>query len=265
MIRRIKGKITIITRHGYVDCLYSVPKGGDTFPLVFYTHGGGFISGSGFMIQSSPIHKAAKKLPFVLISPSYTLMKEVGTGYPLQFEQCYDVLKYVLENAETFHIDTSKVILAGDSAGGNLCTALTMKMVEEGIKIKAHMPLYPMLSALETSTNFTSKTRLWNGKKNKLAWARYLANIKGDIPYEASPSLKKDLKGMPPCFTYISRNEPFYEETLDYVARLRQAGVEARCDIYESHYHAFDLAYPLTKNSRKATTSYIEALKEFLK
>ena len=260
-----KHKTLQIPIHGYnIPCLFSYPKDNKVYPLVLYFHGGGFSMGSGSLIQFTPIGRALHKFPFVLLSPSYTLMKGPGTGYPRQFDECYATLVYALSHAEELHIDTSHIIIAGDSAGGNLAVAVTYKAIDNGIKIHAHMPLYPMLSAKPTSMNFTAKAHFWDGKRNKVAWETYLSNIQDEIPDYASPSLRANLKGMPPCYTFISDQEPFYEETMTYIARLKEAGVEAHVDIFHSSFHGFDCFYPLSKNARKAVYAYFERLAIFL-
>ena len=264
MVKRKHQTIQIPIQGYQISCLFSYPKDKETYPLVLYFHGGGFSMGSGSLIQSTPIGRALHKFKFVLLSPSYTLMKGPGTGYPRQFDECYATLEYALSHAEELCIDKDRIIIAGDSAGGNLAVAVTYKAIDNGIKIHAHIPLYPMLSAKETSMNFTVKAHFWDGKRNKAAWETYLSNIQGETPDYASPSLRINLKGMPPCYTFISDQEPFYEETMAYIARLKETGVEATVDIFHSSFHSFDCFYPFTKNARKAMHAYYVRLSDFL-
>jgi len=220
--------------------------------------------GGGSLISKTPIGRALKRYPFVLLSPSYVLMKGPGQGYPRQFDDCYATLEYALAHEKELHFDKSKIIIAGDSAGGNLAVAVTYKAIDNKIPILAHIPLYPMLSAEETSTNFSANTHIWNGEKNRKAWAYYLSGLQSDIPDYASPSLRKDLKGMPPCYTFVSDLEPFYQETMDYIEKLRKAGVEASVDVFHANSHGFDLLYPFTKNARAAVKAYFTHLEDFL-
>ena len=68
----------------------------------------------------------------------------------------------------------------------------------------------------------------------------------------------EDLRGLPPCYTYVGDIEPFYCETLDYVRRLREAGVEADVDVYPGWFHAYDLFFPAKKTVREAILRFEE-------
>lgn len=264
MVHRQQASLRLPYDGKRIPCFYSRPKKGRKFPLVFYIHGGGFSMGSGNLIAWTPIGRALKRFYFVLLSPSYTLMKESSGGFPIQYDECLALFHYALEHAEELHIDKTKIIVAGDSAGGNLCVALTKAARDEGIPILAHLPLYPMLSAQQTSTNFTAKCHFWDGERNQKAWAMYLSSVRGEIPPQASPSLFSDLSNMPPCYTFISKQEPFYQETLDYIHHLQKDGIQAEVDIFDSKYHGFDAFYPFSKNARKAVRSYFAHLSRYL-
>ena len=72
------------------------------------------------------------------------------------------------------------------------------------------------------------------------------------VPEYAAPARRVDLSGMPPCYTFVGDIEPFYCETLEYVRRLQEAGVEASCDVYPNWFHAYDLLFPGKKVVREA-------------
>ena len=63
---------------------------------------------------------------------------------------------------------------------------------------------------------------------------------------------------MPPCYTYVGEIEPFYCETLEYVKRLREAGVPAEADVYPDWFHAYDILFPAAKISRRAIAAFEE-------
>ena len=82
------------------------------------------------------------------------------------------------------------------------------------------------------------------------------------IPAYASPARRKDYSGLPPCYTFVGVIEPFYRETLDYVANLQAAGVEAEVDVYKGFYHAYDMMEPDTAEARKTADRFVEKFKD---
>ena len=82
-------------------------------------------------------------------------------------------------------------------------------------------------------------------------------------PY-ASPIHQKDFSSLPPAYTFVGNGEPFYAETLEYVRKLNEAGVEAEADVYPSDMHAFDMLDPESEVSRKAIRTFEEKFQKAL-
>ena len=59
--------------------------------------------------------------------------------FPTQFHDCYAVVKTVLTTADKYGIDSNRVVVAGDSAGGNLATAIALKLREENLRLAAQV------------------------------------------------------------------------------------------------------------------------------
>ncbi|HEU5122310.1 MAG TPA: alpha/beta hydrolase [Candidatus Saccharimonadales bacterium] len=86
------------------------------FPVLIWTHGGAWLSGSKDMyVQYFKILSAAG---ITVIAPNYSLAPE--KTYPTAIHQLNDAYDYIKTNADRFHADTSKIFLAGDSAGSQL-------------------------------------------------------------------------------------------------------------------------------------------------
>ena len=92
---------------------------------------------------------------------------------------------------------------------------------------------------------------VWNEKLNRNAWNMVLENVPELTPF-ASPSLETDLSGLPPAISLVGSIDPFRDETLDYISRLRKAGVPATCRVYEGCYHAFDMMVPWSEEAARA-------------
>lgn len=89
-------------------------------PTIIWTHGGAWLSGS--KDDAAPYFKILAAEGFTVVAPNYPLAP--GSKYPEPIHQLNQAHHYVLENAEEFHIDSSRLFLAGDSAGAQLSSQL---------------------------------------------------------------------------------------------------------------------------------------------
>ena len=81
-------------------------------------------------------------------------------------------------------------------------------------------------------------------------------NAKKKVSPYASPIHQKDFSGLPPAYTFVGNGEPVDAETLEYVRKLKEAGVEAEADVYPSDMHAFDMLDPESEVSRRAIRTF---------
>ena len=233
------------TGGGYVPALVLSPESGaDNAPGVLWIHGGGYFLGMKEMIHMSRAVDLMKKYGAVVISPGYRLAFQ--SPYPAAINDCYDALVYMEQHAEEFGIRSSQLMVGGESAGGGLCAALCMLARDRGeVKVAYQMPLYPMLDNHDTESSRDNHGRIWNTKLNHFGWKMYLRkDAASDVSPYASPSRQTDYSNLPPAYTFVGTGEPFYDETLAFIENLKQAGVPAEVDIYETNMHAFDMLQP---------------------
>ena len=228
-------------------------------PGVLWIHGGGYQSGSSRDVYVTRALSLTVKFGAVLVAPDYRLSRR--HPFPAGLKDCYAALLYLRDHAEELGVREDQIMVGGESAGGGLTAALCMLARDRGeVNVAFQMPLYPMLDDRDTETSRDNHARNWNTKRNHRAWRRYLREAYGtDLvsPY-AAPARMENLKGLPPCYTYVGEIEPFYRETADYVEKLRQAGIEAEMDAYPDWFHAYDLLFPMKKISREAIRRFEE-------
>lgn len=229
---------------------------------LLWIHGGGYFTGMKEMVYMGRAVDLVKKYGVTVLSPGYRL--SWFQPYPAALKDCFKVLSFMEKQKEKLGID--HIMIGGESAGGGLTAALCMLARDRGIPVSFQMPLYPMLSSLDTESSRNNHGKVWNTKMNHLGWKLYLrgdANKKVS-PY-ASPAQQTDYRNLPPCYTFVGDGEPFYAETLKYVAALRAAGVEADVDIYHTNLHAFDMLAPKKKISRQAVAVFEKHFEDALK
>jgi acetyl esterase/lipase len=166
--------------------------------------------------------------------------------------------------AEELNIDLSRIAIGGASAGGGLCAALALMARDRGgPSICFQMPLYPMIDDrnMTPSSHEITDPAVWNRANNVAAWTMYLGeHARGDISPFAAPSRATNLAGLPPAYTCVGQLDPFRDETMDYVARLAQAGVDVEFQLYPGCYHGFEHVVPKAEISGRARNGYINAL-----
>jgi len=98
-------------------------------PVVIYIHGGGWILGDK-NTHDRLIREIANGSNTAVVFVNYTPSPEAK--YPVAIEEAYTATKYIAENGTDLNLDSSKIVVAGDSVGGNMATAVTLMAKERG-------------------------------------------------------------------------------------------------------------------------------------
>lgn len=241
---------------------------GPKLPAVFWIHGGGYVMGHPDG-DDSLCESFVTNINCVVVSIDYRLAPE--HKYPAAIEDCYAGLKWTVNNAEKLKIDSSRIAIAGASAGGGLTAALALMVRDKGeIEVAFQAPLYPMLD--DRNITFSSHEineenlpKAWNREANEIAWKMYLGDKASDeIPYYAAPARAKYLTGLPPAYIFIGQLDPFRDETLEYVTRLAKAGVPVEFHLYPGCFHGFDSIFNNADISKQARGGFINAISKAL-
>ena len=226
-------------------------------PGVLWIHGGGYVTGMAEMVYMSRAVDLVTRGGAVVVAPAYTL--SLKKPYPAALTECHEALVYMKDHAEALGIRADQIMVGGESAGGGLAAALCMYARDhDTVRIAFQMPLYPMLDCCDTASSRDNHGKVWNTRRNHLAWRLYLRGLKGGaVPAYASPSRREDHSGLPPCYTFVGELEPFRDETLAYIERLRAAGVPAEADVYAGFYHAYDMMHPEKEDAKLAAERFI--------
>lgn len=238
----------------------SPEDGAENAPGVLWIHGGGYITGTKETVYMTRAVDLVTDHGAVIVAPDYGIAPI--RPYPAALDDCYAALLWMHDHAEELCIDKERLAVGGVSAGGGLCAAVCMRARDEGsVKISFQLPLYPMLDDRDTESSRDNHGRIWNTKRNHFGWRMYLRKTdKNNVPPYAAPARQTDCHGLPPCYTFVGRGEPFFSETLKYVSDLRAAGVAAECDVYDTDIHAFDMLYPELPVSREASAVFNERI-----
>lgn len=236
----------------------------ERLPAMLYLHGGGYAM--GVPEQALPFFtELLKRRDIAVIAPDYRL--SLDHPYPAGFDDAYDTLLWMRDNADALGIYSDDFMIAGHSAGGGMAAAVTLKARDtQDAKIAFQMPVYPMLDhrqRTESAMNMRG-TLFWDTRSNAFGWERYLRGLDGaEVPAYASPALNEDYDDFPPTITLVGTLEPFRDETVAYIEALDAAGIPTRFRIFEGAYHAFDGIAPDTSIGRAAKEFLFGAFEEF--
>lgn len=243
------------------------PKGAtENVPGLIWIHSGGFVLGN-LDWENNICQRIVRDVGCTVLSVDYRLAPEFP--YPTPLEDCYSALKWFAENAEEYGVDANTIGVAGASAGGGLTAGLALLARDrKGPNIVFQMPLYPMINDRNnTPSNIEIQENLvWNHELNEGAWNMYLAgeNGKENVPIYAAPARATDLTNLPPAYIAIGQLDPFRDETLTYVTKLCQAGVDVEFHLYPGAFHGFENVAPNADVSIRTTTEYVQAVKRGL-
>lgn len=240
------------------------PKGTakETLPAMIYFHGGGYMMGIPEMANTF-YKDILNRRKVAIFSPDYRLSQK--DPFPAGFNDCYDVLLWMRDNAKELNIDPHNIIIAGHSAGGGMAAAITLKVRDtKAIKPAFQMPVYPMIDhRMITKSSKMEGSTMWDAQINARAWGLYLRNIKGAIPAYASPALNEDYSGFPPTISFVGDLEPFYDENIAYIEALQRASIPVKFKVFKGGYHGFEVGSPKANISQEANNFQLDAFEEF--
>lgn len=222
--------------------LYRRREGAAQRPAILHLHGGGYVMGSPeFMGPQCALW--ADAFDAVVIAPAYRLGPE--TSYPGNVEDAYAALAWAAGQAGPLGIDTGRIAVAGESAGGGLAAALALLVRDRGEYSFCHQQLiFPMIddrTAIRADLSPMFGEFVWNNHSNHFGWASLLGEPPGgpDISPYAAAARAEDLSGLPPVFMSTGALDLFTEENLDYARRLMAAGVPVELHVYPGAPHGF--------------------------
>ena len=232
--------------------------------LIIFIHGGGWVTGS-VDSYSNTCNEVSNKTKRIVIAIDYRLAPEYP--YPFGFNDCYEAINLIMENLESLNLKEEDVCLMGDSAGGNLVAAVSLKARDtRDFCVKKQILLYPALQ-----TDYSNKTKyksvIENGKDYLLTQRQlqeyislYITDPKQKNDPYVAPLKAKHLFFQPRTLIITSNNDPLRDEGKRYASRLKLYFNAVKYYNIEGAIHGF-LSQPIgKKNKIEAYNKIIEFL-----
>ncbi|HEY3795367.1 MAG TPA: alpha/beta hydrolase [Bradyrhizobium sp.] len=214
-------------------------QAGGLAPCLVFFHGGGWVIGD---LDSHDVacRKLAHEGELIVISVDYRLAPE--HKFPAAVDDAITATKWIADNAKRLGIDASRLMVGGDSAGGNLAAVVSLSARDgDGPAIAGQVLIYPATDfAMKHPSHSEPETSILL-THTVIKWFRdhYLNDLSDGQDWRASPALARTLAGLPPAYVLTAGADPLRDEGNEYAARLKDAGVAVTTKTYPGQFHGF--------------------------
>ena len=243
------------------------PKGQAPFPVVVYYHGGGWVIADLDTYDASA-RALADGVKAVVVSVDYRQAPE--HKFPAAHEDSYAALQHVMNNAPQFGGDPDRVAVAGESAGGNLATAVCLMAPERGGKTPVHQLLvYPIADyAFDTASyRENANAKPLNAAMMKWFFHKYLGSPSDGQNVLVSPLRANEdvLAKLPPATVITAEIDPLRSEGQAYARKLKRAGVDVAVRDFTGVTHEFFGMGAVVPDAKEAQQFAARRLRQALK
>ncbi len=234
-------------------------------PGVLYFHGGGWILGS-LETHDDMCAEMAAGADVVVIAVDYRLAPE--HPHPAQFEDNLAARAWVLREGAAFGIDPSRLLAAGDSAGGQMTAALAIHLRDRGLpQLIGQVLIYPVLGAdVDTPSYRVNEKALSLSKEEMVHYLDAFLGPAGSPAWtdkHALPLLETDYSRLPPAFVTAAAHDPLYDDAVAYAERLSEAGVAVTLRREPSLGHSYMRARRVSRPAGEGFEAIVAAMRDF--
>jgi acetyl esterase/lipase len=239
-----------------------------TLPVIVYIHGAGWVFGNAHT-HDRLVRELAVGVGAAVVFPEYDLSPEAR--YPVAIEQNYAVARWIVTDGAAKGLDASRIAVAGDSVGGNMCAALTLMAKERGdVPLLAQVLFYPVTDASFDTGSYHQFAEGYFLRRDAMQWFwdQYTTDPAQRAEITASPlrASTEQLAGLPPALVITGEADVLRDEGEAYANKLREAGVPVTAVRYQGIIHDFVMLNALrgTHAAEAAITQAIGVLRSAL-
>lgn len=234
-----------------------IPRQAAPGKVLLYFHGGGWVMCST-RTHRAMVGRLARAAGIKALSIDYRLAPEYP--YPAALDDCLAAYQWLLDQG----YPASGIVVAGDSAGGNLTLALLLKLRDGAGPLPAAVVcLSPATDLAGTGASMQTKADVDPVLILPIGSSPIAASYTGDHdlhdPY-ISP-LYGDLHGLPPVLIHVGEDEVLLDDSVRFAEKACAAGVDARIVIWKNRFHVFQAYAPFIPDAQKS----INQIGEFIR
>ncbi len=208
-------------------------------PTLFYLHGGGWVQGS-IDTHDGLCGRLADLAGLRVISYDYRLAPE--HKFPAAADDILACYRALQEDSAAIQVDPTRLVVGGDSAGGNLAACLMHDIAHQRLpKPRGQLLIYPGLDARLTSQSMMDLREQPLLPAARIGWYLdlYLPEGQDRLDPRVSPLFSNTLTGQPQALIIVGGHDPLWDDAQVYAGRLREAGVTVHQLDYPGQIHAF--------------------------
>ncbi|MDL9946540.1 alpha/beta hydrolase [Gordonia sp. ABSL11-1] len=225
--------------HGDIPVRMYRPESSAPVPVLLYIHGGGWTFGSLNGGVDHLCRSIASAAGIAVVSVDYRMAPE--NKFPVPVDEVNAVLAWVRDRGRDLGVDTTRIAIGGDSAGGNISAAITHLDRGHESPLRAQVLLYP-------ATEYAVERPSWidNAQAPVLTvvdtlwfWDQYLTSTKDRTDPRATPANAASFGGLPPALVVVAGRDPLRDDGLNYAALLDKAGTPVEVLRIDGTFHGF--------------------------
>jgi acetyl esterase len=207
-------------------------------PAVLFFHGGGWVMGS-LSTHDGLCRRLAALTGLPVVAVDYRLAPEYP--YPAAIEDSRAALDWLFTAGDVHGLDVTKVVLAGDSAGGQLAASLAIENAQRShpLPVAAQVLVYPITDVTMSTSSYERVTEGFPLVADTMAWFAdlYLPEGTDRTSPDISPLCSQLPAGLAPAFVLTVENDPLADEGAAYAAAMAQAGAEVHYQHLPGYAH----------------------------
>jgi len=237
IVSKIKDTIVCTDEYDIPVRIYQPINNNDCYPVMIYFHGGGHMCGS-IAIYDKICRRMANETGHIVISVDYRLSPEFM--YPAGLNDCLTVVQNIESLLEDFNVDLQRLVLAGDSAGGNNAASVVYQMHLSGdIRISKLLLIYPELDLMMSSDSYHRYAHGFLLETVKIKWFfdHYIDEVNDRQRISPLYFPKKEL--FPETMIVAAGLDPLVDEGRIFCEQLNSSGGYCEYLIEPDLIHAF--------------------------
>jgi acetyl esterase len=238
---------------------------GAPLPTLVYFHGGGWVIGD-LDTHDVLCRQLTAEARMMVVSVDYRLAPEAK--FPAAADDAWAATRWIVANAARLGVDTKRVAVGGDSAGGNLAAVVALMARDAGApSIAYQVLLYPVTDIGTETGSYRAFADGYLLTRDGMQWFfdHYLTSKNDVVDWRASPLRAKSLAGVAPALIVTAGFDPLRDEGEAYAQALRNAGVRVDYVCYGGMIHGFMPMGRLIDTGSRAVSHVAASLREALR
>jgi len=226
VIRTVDGHALTVDIH--------VPNGAGPFPVLVYLHGGGWILGSPKTHRRVGYRFA--EAGYLVFNVHYRLAPE--HPFPGGFDDCVAAIRWAAAHAADYGGDADRLVVGGDSAGGNLAAAAAAALADDrDVDIKAVLLIYAALDFANMDDNVSMVPG--GDELMEMMVGSYIGHDRDNLIRDWRVSPIRVAEKLPPAYVLCGTMDPLIDDARALAARLAAAAMDHEVAFYDEMPHGF--------------------------